>query len=279
MKKNKSLGRGLSALFGEEADLSAVGSNNEAISEITLSDIAPSPYQPRREFDKEALEELAESIKVNGVIQPIIIRVDPKIPGHFELIAGERRLRAAKLAKLSKIPAIIKNYTDKQSLEAALIENLQRKDLTFWEEAEGYKRMISEFNYTHEALSKTIGKSRSHLSNMLRILELPDSVRKIIIDNHLSLGHTKAILAAENPEEYARQVVAGAMSVREAEKSLKANKKVKDAFDYEQEALAEQLSNLLKMKVKISFAGKGGSICINFKTVEELDVILSKLNN
>jgi len=277
--KKQSLGRGLSALFAEENGVAAGNVvSAENVADIDVTNISPSPYQPRQEFDLEALNELAESIKANGVIQPILVRPDVNNPGSFELIAGERRLRATKIAGLEKIPAIIKNYNDKQSLEAALIENLQRKDLTFWEEAEGYKRMLSEFGYTHDELSKILGKSRSHLSNMLRILELPESVKNIILENGLSLGHAKAILAAQDPVAYAQQVVSGGMSVREAEKSLKVTKKTKDEADMEQEALAEQLSNLLKMKVKINFKGKGGTIAIDFKSIGELDIILSKLN-
>jgi ParB family chromosome partitioning protein len=277
--KKQSLGRGLSALFAEENGVAAGNVvSAENVADIDVTNISPSPYQPRQEFDLEALNELAESIKANGVIQPILVRPDVNNPGSFELIAGERRLRATKIAGLEKIPAIIKNYNDKQSLEAALIENLQRKDLTFWEEAEGYKRMLSEFGYTQDELSKILGKSRSHLSNMLRILELPESVKNIILENGLSLGHAKAILAAQDPVAYAQQVVSGGMSVREAEKSLKVTKKTKDEADMEQEALAEQLSNLLKMKVKINFKGKGGTIAIDFKSIGELDIILSKLN-
>ncbi|MBQ8250524.1 MAG: ParB/RepB/Spo0J family partition protein, partial [Alphaproteobacteria bacterium] len=206
MDKNVRLGRGLSALMGEDDDeiieVSEKKINSAETNGVTLiniNKIVPSPYQPRRVFSTEALADLVLSIKEKGVLQPLLVRNNPKEEGGYELIAGERRFRASKMAGLKEIPAIVKDFSDKDALEVALIENLQREDLNPLEEAEAYKRLLEEFKYTQEELSKVIGKSRSHLANMMRLIDLPDEIKSMVEKKELTVGHARALLTAKNP--------------------------------------------------------------------------------
>lgn len=221
--KPKGLGRGLSSLMGETA-VSAIeivahqGDMSGAV-RLPVGQLQPGKYQPRRHFSEEALTELADSIERHGIMQPIVVRV---VGAHrYEIIAGERRWRAAQLAKIVEVPVIIREVDDEMALELALIENIQRADLNPLEEAAGYQRLMDEFNYTQEKLAPIVGKSRSHIANLLRLLKLPESVKRRIDSGELTMGHARAILMAKNPEELAEKIVEVGLSVRQAEEWAK----------------------------------------------------------
>ncbi len=289
MDKNVRLGRGLSALMGEDEDeifesteKESQKTASEGVTVINIDDIVPSPYQPRRVFSTEGLADLVLSIKEKGVLQPLLVRLNPNKKGGYELIAGERRFRASKMAGLKVIPAIIKDFSDKDALEVALIENLQREDLNPLEEAEAYKRLLDEFKYTQEELSKVIGKSRSHLSNMMRLIELPDEIKQMVEKKELTVGHARALLTAKNPLQLATEVLKKGYSVRQTEKL--ASKKVlsKDKSKKEKDAdiltLEEELSNVLNTAVSIKWNGQKGSVVISGLDLDKLDLILQRLS-
>lgn len=289
MDKNVRLGRGLSALMGEDEDEIFESTEkepqktaSEGVLVINIDDIVPSPYQPRRVFSTEGLADLVLSIKEKGVLQPLLVRLNPNKKGGYELIAGERRFRASKMAGLKEIPAIIKDFSDKDALEVALIENLQREDLNPLEEAEAYKRLLEEFKYTQEELSKVIGKSRSHLSNMMRLIDLPDEIKQMVEKKELTVGHARALLTAKNPLQLATEVLKKGYSVRQTEKL--ASKKVlsKDKAKKEKDAdiltLEEELSNVLNTAVSIKWNGQKGSVVISGLDLDKLDLILQRLS-
>ena len=219
--KRKSLGRGLGALLGEDdldlnsvEDLSSLAPSTTSASLIDIDLLKPGKFQPRTEFDEEALNSLAESIKEKGVLQPLLVRRDGM---GFEIIAGERRWRASKLAGLDKVPVIEKDLSDKEVLEVALVENLLRENLSAIEEAEGLQRLIDEFSHTQEALSQIIGKSRSHIANTLRLLNLPEAVKLLVKEGRLSAGHARALVGLENAEALAERIIAKDLNVRQVE--------------------------------------------------------------
>ena len=232
----KGLGRGLSALMGEgaptinrpaprpqpaapEVAKPAETNRDGGVQTLAVTALVAGKYQPRRHFDEEALAELADSIERHGLMQPIVVR--QIAPGTYEIIGGERRWRASKLAKLNEVPVIIRELTDTQALELSLIENIQRADLNPLEEAEGYQRLMEEFKYTQENLAQTVGKSRSHIANLLRLLKLPGSIKKRIDSGELTMGHARALLMAKDPEELAQKIVEVGLSVRQAEEMAK----------------------------------------------------------
>jgi ParB family chromosome partitioning protein len=290
MDKNVRLGRGLSALMGEDDDdimeVSEKKASEQPVSDgvtlIDINNIVPSPYQPRRVFSTEALADLVLSIKEKGVLQPLLVRNNPKKIGGYELIAGERRFRASKMAGLKEIPAIIKDFSDKDALEVALIENLQREDLNPLEEAEAYKRLLEEFKYTQEELSKVIGKSRSHLANMMRLIDLPDEIKGMVEKKELTVGHARALLTAKNPVELATEVLKKGYSVRQTEKlaSKKATTKVKSKPEKDGDILTleEELSSVLNTSVSIKWNGMTGSVVISGLDLDKLDLILQRLS-
>lgn len=222
---SKGLGKGLSALMGEDygqsntksVTISANSTARDGLNELPIDTIHSGQFQPRTYFDEEYLHELADSIEKNGVMQPIIVRPSRKKDGHFEIIAGERRWRASKLAKMGTIPAIIRDIDDQLALELALVENIQRQDLTILEEARGYQRLIKEFEYTQDELAHTVGKSRSHITNMLRLLNLPERIKDYLDAGELSMGHARALLNSDKAEEYADLIVKKGLSVRQTE--------------------------------------------------------------
>lgn len=295
--KKFGLGRGLEALLGDEeinlnlddetTDVSSFVENTVFKSEkneIKISDIAPCSFQPRTEFDRDALESLAQSIKEKGVLQPLLVR---KKNDKYEIIAGERRWRAAQLAGLEKVPAIIKDLSDSETLEIALIENLQRENLSAIEEAEGLNRLMSEYEYTQEVIGKVIGKSRSYIANTLRLLGLPEEIKQLVKENKLSAGHARALIGCENAIELANKIVKEGLSVREAE-TLAANAKgfsVKNIatkepkpVDRDLEKIMADLEEKLKLKVKINAGKKGkGSITLHYNTPAELSSLLDIL--
>ena len=295
--KKFGLGRGLEALLGDEeinlnlddetTDISSFVENavfKSEKNEIKISDIVPCSFQPRTEFDRDALESLAQSIKEKGVLQPLLVR---KKNDKYEIIAGERRWRAAQFAGLEKVPAIVKDLSDSETLEIALIENLQRENLSAIEEAEGLNRLMSEYEYTQEVIGKVIGKSRSYIANTLRLLGLPEEIKLLVKENKLSAGHARALIGCENAIELANKIVKEGLSVREAE-TLAANAKgfnVKNIapkepkpVDRDLEKIMADLEEKLKLKVKINAGKKGkGSITLHYNTPAELSSLLDIL--
>lgn len=282
--ERRGLGRGLSALMSDVTidNTPQQGQADQSHDEhsIPIEKIAPNPDQPRRAFPKQDLEDLAASIREKGVIQPLIIR---KISGKsisYEIVAGERRWRAAQMAQLHEVPAIIRDYTDIEVLEIAIIENIQRADLNPVEEASGYQQLMDRFGHTQEKLASALGKSRSHIANLMRLLQLPDEVLGLLRDGKLTAGHARALITTENPVELARLVVKKGLSVRETERLAKAPKaKITKTVlkpsskDADTRALEDDLSANLGMKVIVDHTpGKeAGKITINYKTLEQLD--------
>lgn len=295
--KKFGLGRGLEALLGDEdinldldsetADVNSLVENTVFKSEkneIKISDVVPCSFQPRTEFDREALESLAQSIKEKGVLQPLLVR---KKNDKYEIIAGERRWRAAQLAGLNEVPVIVKDLNDSETLEIALIENLQRENLSAIEEAEGLNRLMNEYAYTQEVIGKVIGKSRSYIANTLRLLGLPEEIKQQVKENKLSAGHARALIGCENAVELADKIIKEGLSVREAE-ALAANSKginVKNIMpkqpkpvDRDLEKIMADLEEKLKLKVKINAGKKGkGSITLHYNTPAELSSLLDIL--
>lgn len=296
-EKRKSLGRGLSALLGESGltpgQLDAVQHTTgvtpgiRSLPVAAVSALVPGRFQPRRQFDEELLEELAESVRTKGVLQPILVRPHPEEVGLYEIIAGERRWRAAQRALLHEVPVLVRDFTDQEAAEVALVENLQRKDLSPLEEAEGYSRLLKEFKHTQEELGRALGKSRSHVTNMLRLLSLPDPVRAMIEDGKLSAGHARALVASADPVKTAALVVEKGLSVRQTEalvnetgKAKPQAKKTKGAAggDADLAALERDLTESLGLKVTLKSTGQGGELIVQYRTLEQLDDLLTKLS-
>ena len=284
------LGRGLAALFGEDdedySDLDKV----RASKDVPIEHLHPNARQPRQHFDQAALEELAESIRQNGVLQPILVRRHPETASQFEIVAGERRWRAAQLAQLHQVPVVIKELDDRQALALALVENVQREDLTALEEAQTYHRLIDDFAYTQQDLAKSVGKSRSHIANTLRLLELPEAVKTMLTEGQITAGHARALLAAEDPITAASQVVRRNLNVRQTERLVQAGKAAtprKTAKaparatykDPDTAALERDLTALLGLRVEIEFGDAGGTLTVHYRTLEQLDDVLHRLNH
>ena len=283
---NRRMGRGLSALLGQESADYASLDRVRLSKMVAIEFLQPGPFQPRRLFAEEELAALADSIRVNGILQPILVRRRGTQPNAYEIVAGERRWRAAQLAKLHEVPVIIRDLGDREALELALVENLQRENLSPLEEAEGYRRLMEEFRNTQEELAEHVGKSRSHIANMLRLLSLPDEVKAIIDSGALSAGHARALIGAPNILMLAKRVVAEGLSVRQTERLVAArksparptrSKKKPDLRDADTAALERDLSNLLGLKVAITFDGTGGELKIAYATLEQLDNLLQRL--
>ena len=290
MKKATGLGRGLSALIDDSARIKTEGSatTTGGIRMIDVGRIRPNPDQPRQIFDEEALEELSASIAERGVLQPILVR--PVADG-FELIAGERRWRAAQRAQLHEIAAIIRDFDEESRAEVALIENVQRENLSAIEEAEAYRQLISRYNHSQELVGKLVGKSRSHVANLLRLLELPESVRLMLLRGDISMGHARAIATAPDPENLANQIVDGDLSVRQAEHLAKkvrpgpgsdigraSERTARRAVDADLQALERQLGDLLGLRVKVSHGKSGGQVALHYSTLDQLDLICQRLS-
>ncbi|MBI5163939.1 MAG: ParB/RepB/Spo0J family partition protein, partial [Magnetospirillum sp.] len=255
---------------------------------LPVEQLRPGRFQPRRQFDEEAIADLVESIKDKGILQPILVRPDPANPKGFEIIAGERRWRAAQRARLHEVPVIVRDFTDREALEVALVENLQRQDLSPLEEADGYRRLIDEFSHTQEELAKAVGKSRSHVANMMRLLALPDVIKGMVEKGQLTAGHARALLTVDDPVGLARQVVDKQLNVRQTEKLAGQEGKPAKAGstggsrpvvakDTDTAALERDLAALLGVKVQIKSMGKGGEVTIAYASLEQLDDILSRL--
>ncbi|MDG4718586.1 MULTISPECIES: ParB/RepB/Spo0J family partition protein [Thalassospira] len=301
--KKRGLGRGLSALLGEDDEDVGVAVSGSPDSNagghpgpggttqlIAITDLKPSPFQPRSNFDDEAIDDLAASIREKGIIQPILVRASSTGETRYEIIAGERRWRAAQRAQLHEVPVLVRDFDDRETAEIALIENLQRQDLSPLEEAEGYNRLMNEFSHTQEALGQALGKSRSHIANSLRLLALPAPIKQMLSDKVLSSGHARALLGAENAVELAGQIVKKGLNVRQTEKLVKTDggkasrpKKTSGGAssnkDPDTVALERDLSNMLGLAVNIDFDGASGKISIRYETLEQLDDILQRLTH
>ena len=290
--KSRGLGRGLSSLMGDlknEPLTSNENSESQIVEKLVpVEKIYPNPNQPRKSFQEEKLIELANSIKTKGIVQPLIVRKKKGTKESFEIVAGERRWRAAQRAQIHELPVIIKEFTDIEVLEIAIIENVQRADLNPIEEALGYKNLMENFDHTQDGLSKEIGKSRSHIANLLRLLNLPSSVQELLISGQLTAGHARALVTCDNPLAIAKQIIALGLSVRDAERLAKnvSEKKVSNKAKTKEKPadtvlLEADLSEALKMKVSINHEeGKEkGLISITYKSLDELDHISAVILN
>lgn len=287
---NRGLGRGLSALMADVSDdrqEAAPDAPGRADLFVPVEKIAPNPEQPRRRFSREQLEDLAASIREKGVIQPLIVRKNPKNPDSYEIVAGERRWRAAQIAQLHDVPVLVRDYDDTEALEVAIIENIQRADLNPVEEAAGYRDLMDRFGHTQEKLAEGLGKSRSHIANLLRLLQLPDDVQDMLRDGRLTAGHARALVTSDDPSGLARQVVAKGLSVRDVErlvKKPKAGTVSKPAPVREKDAdtimLEKDLSATLGMRVGIDHApgGEAGKLIVQYKNLDELDELCRRLS-
>jgi ParB family chromosome partitioning protein len=278
------LGRGLAALLGDAASHGKPPSTATGVKTIPVEHLEPSPFQPRGTMDPVALADLVDSIKARGILQPLLARPHPTQPGRFQIIAGERRWRASQEAGLHEVPVLVRDLSDIETMAAALVENLQRQDLNAIEEAEGYKRLFDEFHMTQEALAESVGKSRSHIANTLRLLNLPASVRNEVKKGVLSPGHARALLAHPEPEKAALVVISRGLNVRQTE-ALASRKNDPASHapaarpkDPETEALERDLSGRLGLKVDIAFDGKGGSVRLTYRSLDQLDGIVSLLS-
>jgi ParB family transcriptional regulator, chromosome partitioning protein len=283
-KRPTGLGRGLSALLGEqvrEEPIAEGAERSSGVRTVAVADLEPHPEQPRRFFDEAALDELARSIEARGLIQPIVVR---PWQGKYQIVAGERRWRAAQRARLHEVPVIVREFDDGETLELALIENIQREDLNAIEEAEAYSKLIERFGHSQDALGRLVHKSRSHVANLLRLLDLPEPVRTMLADGRLSMGHARALITAPDPEGLARQVVERGLSVRETERlaqnarpaSARPARAPKEA-DADIAALERQLGDILGLKVKIAYGGGAGSVTLGFSSLDQLDLICQRL--
>ena len=282
----RNLGRGLSALLGG-APPEARDDEARSPRSVPIEALHPGRFQPRRQFPEEALEALAQSIRENGILQPLVVRRHPEKPGAWEIVAGERRWRAAQRVRLHEVPVIVRELADRAALEIALVENVQRQDLGALEEAEGYRRLIEEFGHTQEALATAVGKSRSHVANLMRLLTLAPAIQEMVQDGRLSAGHARALIGAHDAMEIARQVIAQGLSVRQVEVITQRVKQQPVASkrprgeasrDPDTVALESELSSLLGLKVTIEFDGKSGKLIVHYNTLDQLDDVLLRLN-
>ena len=282
--KKSNLGRGLSALLGDEPEDYSAPDNRKGSLTVPVEFLHPGKYQPRQSMDEISIQELAQSIREKGILQPILVREHPDDPAAYEIIAGERRWRAAQLAALHEVPVIIKELSDLDALEVALVENLQRQDLSPLEEARGYKRLMEEFEHTQEALAEGVGKSRSHVANMMRLLALPTPIKDLLDNGALSVGHARALLAANDPVALARKVVAKGLNVRQTESLVKKQGETGKATitagaskDADTLALERELTDIMGLRVAINDAAGKGSVTIHYKSLDQLDDVLGRL--
>ncbi|MCO4841630.1 MAG: ParB/RepB/Spo0J family partition protein [Yoonia sp.] len=290
--KNRGLGRGLSALMSDvNQEIAPPPSQTPRRPDlfVPVEQVRPNPDQPRRAFNKDALEELASSIAEKGVIQPLIVRKHPTEPNVYEIVAGERRWRASQIAKLHEIPVIVREYSDTEVLEVAIIENIQRADLNPIDEGAGYRQLMDKFGHTQEQLSSVLGKSRSHIANLMRLLNLPDGVRTYLVEGKLTQGHARALIGHDDAQKLADHIVAKGLSVRDAERIAKqgltkpksarkpAVSSTKDADTLQIEG---ELSAALGMKVAIDHKpnAEGGKVSINYNNLDQLDDLLRALS-
>lgn len=285
-KPKPGLGRGLSALLGDVEREEPIRPGTEpsaGVRMLPVSSLAPHPEQPRRHFDEDALDELAKSIAARGLIQPIVVRPHGK---EYQIVAGERRWRAAQRARLHEVPVIVRDLDEAETLEIAIVENIQREDLNAIEEAEAYAKLIGQFGHTQEALARIVHKSRSHITNLLRLLDLPQSVRQHVVEGQLTMGHARALISAPDPEKLARIVIERDLSVRETEKLAREAKPRAPGRgsagaalgpNADIAALERQLGDVLGLNVRISYGEKGGTVTLAYSTLDQLDMVCQRL--
>jgi ParB family transcriptional regulator, chromosome partitioning protein len=289
--RNKALGRGLSSLLREEIVPIEIMQSADS---VNIDLLFANKDQPRKKFDDDKIKELADSISTHGLLQPIIVKKESS--GKYKIVAGERRYRASKIVGLKEVPVIIKDFDEKEILEIALIENIQRAELTAIEEAQGYQKLVGDYGYTQGELAATVGKSRSHIANLLRLNQLPESIKEMINDGRLSMGHARCLIGLDDAEEIAQRIIKNDLSVRKTEelvsgaKSLdgsKSHKKISGAkgksqvYDSQDEdliMLGESLSEKFGVKVLVENSNNGGRISIYYSNLEELDSILTKFD-
>jgi len=292
--ERRGLGRGLSALMadiGIDAGVNDPVASAEArrggLEHLPIESIQANPDQPRRAFDQRALNELAESIRSKGIVQPLVVRPSARTPGSFEIVAGERRWRAAQLAQLASIPVLVREFDDLEVLEVAIIENIQREGLNAIEEAAGYRQLIDRFGHTQEKVAEALGKSRSHIANLLRLLTLPQEVQNMVIAGTISAGHARALVTAENPIALAEKIAGEGLSVRETEDLARristapprAGGRGNRQKDADTRALEEDLSANLGMSVVIDHrAGGEGQVTIRYQSLDQLDQLCQLLS-
>lgn len=290
--KPRGLGRGLSALMADvnpaPVSMQAEAPRNAEIL-VPIENVVANPNQPRRQFLQEDLDDLTASIKEKGVLQPLIVR--PRPNGQYEIVAGERRWRASQAAQLHEVPVLIRDYSDREMMEVAIIENIQRSDLNAMEEAQSYKQLMDKFGHTQEKMAEALGKSRSHIANLVRLLHLPEDVQILVHERKLSAGHARALITSDNASELASKIVKGGLSVRATEalvkkdvagiqpSKAKKSKKVTEK-DADTRALEGDLSAMLKMKVSIDHTagGESGSVTISYDDLDQLDQICNLLS-
>ena len=289
MSKAAGLGRGLSALLGEQPQPQGTDAPERAggVREIEVARITPNPDQPRVQFDEDALEELAQSVAKHGVLQPILLRPDGD---KFQIIAGERRWRAAQRARLHSLPAIVREIDAATTAELALIENIQREDLNALEEAEGYRQLIQRHGHTQDDVGRLVHKSRSHVANLLRLLDLPEMVRESLLQGDISMGHARAVATADDPEALTREIIAKGLSVRQAERLAKrvkpgagidiarASARNAQPVDADLAALERQLGDILGLKVQVVNKGQGGTVTLHYSSLDQLDMLCQRLS-
>jgi len=278
------LGRGLAALIGDMQSVEGarLADTSGGLRRLPVDFLIANRANPRREFNAEELEDLTNSIREKGVMQPLLVR-PTRDPNQFEIIAGERRWRASQRAGLNEVPVLVRDVSDKEALELAIIENVQRVDLNPLEEAMGYAQLIEQFDYTQNDLAQVIGKSRSHVANTLRLMKLPEDVREMVSRGELTAGHARTLITADDPAAMARRIVSGGLSVREAEalsqeRPSAARKKAAPAVkDADTQALEKRLSDVLGLHVAIDHKEQGGRVEIRYRTLDQLDAVCAKL--
>ncbi|HEX5777562.1 MAG TPA: ParB/RepB/Spo0J family partition protein [Xanthobacteraceae bacterium] len=280
------LGRGLAALIGDAGDENTAIERARGQRRVPVEFLRPNPRNPRRHFNDMELDELSTSIRAKGILQPILVRAVSGAPDAYEIIAGERRWRAAQRAGLHDVPVLLLEIGDKEALEIAIIENVQRADLNPLEEAMGYDSLIEQFSYTQADLAKIVGKSRSHIANTLRLMKLPESVKRYLAEGKLTAGHARALLASDNPEALARQIIEKGLNVRDVEalagaqaeaKGKTAKRRPRGAKSADVRALERKLSDILGLQVEINHRASGGDLRIRYRTLEQLDAVCRKL--
>lgn len=290
--KKRGLGRGLSALMADVSEPQVSQTSGSTLDQmIPIERIRPNPDQPRKQFDSAPLDDLVASIREKGVLQPLIVRA---VGDEFEIVAGERRWRAAQQAQLHKLPVIVREFTDTEVLEVAIIENIQRADLNAIEEAAGFKQLMDRFGHTQEKLAEALGKSRSHIANLLRLLNLPTSIQDHVLKGDLSAGHARALITAEDPEAFVQKIIAGGLSVRQTEALVKkASGKIGNFTkparpvskglekDADTRALENDLAAATGVKVSLSHApdGEAGELTLHYTSLDQLDDLCRKLSN
>jgi len=281
-ERPRGLGRGLSALIGEEAvPTRGESAAARATHRLPIAFLRPNKLQPRKRFAPEELNDLADSVREKGVLQPILVRPVRGEANAYEIVAGERRWRAAQMAQLHEVPVVVRDMGDSESLEIAIIENVQRADLNAIEEAAAYYELMERFKFTQEKVAKEVGKSRSHIANTLRLLTLPEAVRALVRDGTLSAGHARTLVGLPDAEKRAQEIIAGLLNVRQAEQRSSNKKRGKTARPKDSETidLESRVSNALGLRVKVLDRGKkGGEVRVEYRTLEQLDEIARRLS-